>query len=83
MNETYNFNPDDKRMQLAALLQDPTQPYQRYKGPMGAPPSGGNKMMEMMMNEMMKKKPTQKPAPITEKSSIYDPASENFTPSTY
>lgn len=79
MNQAYNFNPDDKRIQLAALLQDPTQPYQKYKGPMGGPAPSGGKMMEMMMNEMMKKKP----APITEKSSIYDPASENFTPSTY
>ena len=77
MNSAYNFNPDDKRMQLAALLQDPTQPYQRYKGPMVAPSSGGTKMMEMMMNEMMKKRP----APIVDKSSIYDPASQNFTPS--
>ena len=43
MNSSYNFNPDDKRMQLAALLQDPTQPYQKYRGPLGTPAgsSGG------------------------------------------
>ena len=48
MNSSYNFNPDDKRMQLAALLQDPTQPYQRAKNTMGSPSSGGS------MNDLMK-----------------------------
>jgi hypothetical protein len=56
MNSTYNFNPDEKRMQLAALLQDPTQPYKRYSGPMGAPKSGGGGMNDMMMKMMMQGK---------------------------
>jgi len=55
MNSTYNFNPDDKRMQLAALLQDPTQPYKRYSGPMGAPKSGGGGMNDMIMKMIMQK----------------------------
>ena len=37
MNTFHNFNPDEKRMQLAALLEDPTQPYKKYSGPRGAP----------------------------------------------
>ena len=77
MNESYNFNPDEKRVQLAAMLQDPTQPYQKYKGPLGAAASGGgmnSKLLEMMM------KP--KKAPVEEKSMPYDPASQDFTPST-
>lgn len=79
MNESYNFNPDEKRVQLVALLQDPTQPYQKYKGPLGAGPSAGgaagSKMLEMMMK-------LPKKAPVEEKSMQYDPASQNFTPST-
>lgn len=57
MNSSYNFNPDDKRMQLAALLQDPTQPYQRAKNPMGTPSSGGgmNDLMKQAMLDWAKK----------------------------
>ena len=83
MNSTYNFNPDDKRMQLAAMLQDPTQPYKRYSGPMGAPKSGGGGMgsfNDMMMKRIMQ---TQPGAPVVEKSTQYDPNSQNFTPSNY
>ena len=58
MNSTYNFNPEEKRMQLAALLQDPTQPYKRYSGPMGAPKSGGGGMGGL--NDMMMKMAMQK-----------------------
>lgn len=79
MNSTYNFNPDDKRMQLAALLQDPTQPYKRYSGPMGAPKSGGGGMNDMIMKMMMQNRG----APVVEKSTQYDPNSQNFTPSNY
>jgi hypothetical protein len=64
MNSTYNFNPDDKRVQLAALLQDPTQPYRKYSGPLGAPSgsSGGmgvfnDAMMKMMMQGKFGKQP--------------------------
>lgn len=63
MNSTYNFNPDDKRMQLAALLQDPTQPYKRYSGPMGAPKSGGGGMNDMIMKMMMQNRGAQPGAP--------------------
>ena len=80
MNSIYNFNPDEKRVQLAALLQDPTQPYKRYSGPMGAPKSGGgmdSNIMKMLMQDKQKK------APVVEKSTQYDPASQNFTPSNY
>jgi hypothetical protein len=79
MNSTYNFNPDDKRMQLAAMLQDPTQPYKRYSGPMGAPKSGGGGMNDMIMKMMMQNRG----APVVEKSTQYDPSSQNFTPSNY
>ena len=79
MNSTYNFNPDDKRMQLAALLQDPTQPYKRYSGPMGAPKSGGGGMNDMIMKMIMQNRG----APVVEKSTQYDPNSQNFTPSNY
>lgn len=79
MNSTYNFNPDDKRMQLAALLQDPTQPYKRYSGPMGAPKSGGGGMDDMIMKMIMQNRG----APVVEKSTQYDPNSQNFTPSNY
>jgi len=44
-------------MQLAALLQDPTQPYQKYRGPLGTPAgSGGGGINDMMMKMMMQKK---------------------------
>lgn len=81
MNSSYNFNPDDKRMQLAALLQDPTQPYQKYRGPLGTPAGGG--MNDMMMKMMQKKAGTQPGAPVVDRSASYDPNSQNFTPSNY
>ena len=81
MNSSYNFNPDDKRMQLAALLQDPTQPYQRAKNPMGAPSSGMGGLNDMMMKMMMQKAGTQPGAPVADRSAPYDPNSQNFTPS--
>ena len=79
MNSMFNFNPDEKRVQLAALLQDPTQPYRKYSGPLGAGPSAGmnSKIMKMLMQDKPKK------APVEEKSMQYDPASQNFTPSDY
>lgn len=79
MNSMFNFNPDEKRVQLAALLQDPTQPYRKYSGPLGAGPSSG--MSSDIMKMLMKDK--QKKAPVVEKSTQYDPASQNFTPSNY
>ena len=79
MNSMFNFNPDEKRVQLAALLQDPTQPYKRYSGPMGAPKSGGGGMDDMIMKMIMQNRG----APVVEKSTQYDPASQNFTPSNY
>jgi hypothetical protein len=82
MNSSYNFNSDDKRIQLAALLQDPTQPYQKYRGPLGAPAGGGN-MNDMMMKMMMKKAGTQPGAPVVDRSTQYNPNSQNFTPSNY
>jgi len=81
MNTTYNFNPDDKRMQLAALLQDPTQPYQRAKNTMGAPSSSMGGLNDMMMKMMMQKAGTQPGAPVVDRSAPYDPNSQNFTPS--
>jgi len=81
MNKSYNFNPDEKRMQLAAMLQDPTQPYQKYKGPLGAGASAGGGMSSDIMKMLMQDKP--KKAPVEEKSMPYDPASQNFTPSNY
>ena len=82
MNSSYNFNPDDKRMQLAALLQDPTQPYQKYRGPLGTPAgSSGGGMNDMMMKMMMRKAGTQPGAPVVDRSAPYDPNSQNFTPS--
>ena len=81
MNSTYNFNPDEKRVQLAALLQDPTQPYRKYSGPLGAGPSAGGGMNSEIMKMLMQDKP--KKAPIVEKSTQYDPNSQNFTPSNY
>ena len=83
MNSSYNFNPDDKRMQLAALLQDPTQPYQRAKNTMGAPSSGMGGLNDMMMKMMMQKAGTQPGAPVVDRSAPYDPNSQNFTPSNY
>ena len=79
MNSIFNFNPDEKRVQLAALLQDPTQPYRKYSGPLGAGPSAGmnSEIMKMLMQDKQKK------APVVEKSTQYDPASQNFTPSDY
>ena len=79
MNSMFNFNPDEKRVQLAALLQDPTQPYRKYSGPRGAGPSAGmnSEIMKMLMKDKQKK------APVEEKSMQYDPASQNFTPSNY
>jgi hypothetical protein len=83
MNSSYNFNPDDKRMQLAALLQDPTQPYQKYRGPLGTPAgSSGGGMNDMMMKMLMQKNAgTQPGAPVVDRSAPYDPNSQNFTPS--
>ena len=77
MNSMFNFNPDEKRVQLAALLQDPTQPYRKYSGPLGAGPFAGmnSEIMKMLMQDKQKK------APVEEKSMQYDPASQNFTPS--
>ena len=81
MNSSYNFNPDDKRMQLAALLQDPTQPYQKYRGPLGTPVGSGGGMNDMMMKMMMQKAGTQPGAPVVDRSAPYDQNSQNFTPS--
>jgi hypothetical protein len=82
MNSSYNFNPDDKRMQLAALLQDPTQPYQKYRGPLGTPAGSGGGMNDMMMKMLMQKNAgTQPGAPVVDRSAPYDPNSQNFTPS--
>lgn len=88
MNSSYNFNPDEKRMQLAALLQDPTQPYRKYGGPLGTPGGAGGGMgafNDMMMKKMMQQKMngTQPGAPVEDRSTQYDPSSQNFTPSTY
>ena len=88
MNSSYNFNPDEKRMQLAALLQDQTQPYRKYSGPLGAPSGSGGSMggmNDMMMKKMMQQKMngTQPGAPVVDRSTQYDPSSQNFTPSTY
>ena len=81
MNSMFNFNPDEKRVQLAALLQDPTQPYRKYSGPLGAGASAGGGMSSDIMKMLMQDK--QKKAPVVEKSTQYDPASQNFTPSDY
>jgi len=81
MNSMFNFNPDEKRVQLAALLQDPTQPYRKYSGPLGAGSSAGGGMNSEIMKMLMQDK--QKKAPVVEKSTQYDPASQNFTPSDY
>ena len=75
MNSTYNFNPEEKRMQLAALLQDPTQPYRKYSGPLGALKSAGG------MNDIMKMMMQNRGATVVDKSTQYDPNSQNFTPS--
>tara|TARA_R110000868_G_scaffold59842_6_gene183527 strand:- start:58 stop:306 length:249 start_codon:yes stop_codon:yes gene_type:complete len=57
MNSMFNFNPDEKRVQLAALLQDPTQPYRKYSGPLGAPKSGGGMggLNDMLMKMAMQR----------------------------
>ena len=75
MNETYNFNPDEKRMALAALLQNSASPYQRYKGPMGSSSSAGmmGNLGEMM--KYMKRTPLEQ-APVEDRSTMYDPASQ-------
>jgi hypothetical protein len=66
MNSTYNFNPEEKRMQLAALLQDPTQPYRKYSGPLGAPGGAGNSgMNDMIMKMMMQKTSGMQPSAQT------------------
>ena len=74
MNELYNFNPDEKRMALAALLQNSASPYQRYKGPMGSPSSAG--MMGGMSELMKNMKRSQFQAPVDDRSTTYDPASQ-------
>lgn len=83
MNEIYNFNPDDKRMRLAALLQDQTPPYRKYSGPLGASTSAGDGGMKdlMMRIAMQKMNETQRGAPVVDRSIQYDPSSQNFTPS--
>ena len=67
MNQYHNFNPDEKRMALAALLQNPDQmPQDTFKMP-GTPASGmGMGLMDMA--KMMKKKDpfSQAPAPVFE-----------------
>lgn len=67
MNQYHNFNPDEKRMALAALLQNPEQmPQDTFKIP-GTPASGmGMGLMDMA--KMMKKKDpfSQAPAPVFE-----------------
>ena len=67
MNQYHNFNPDEKRMALAALLQNPEQmPQDTFKMP-GTPASGmGMGLMDMA--KMMKKKDpfSQAPAPVFE-----------------
>ena len=65
MNDSYNFNPDEKRVQLAALLQDPTQPYRKYSGPLGAPGGSGSGMggLNDMLMKMAMQRGTQPGAP--------------------
>ena len=66
MNKYHNFNPDEKRMALAALLQDPMQvPQDTFKMP-GTPAGMGMGLMDMA--KMMKKKDSfsQAPAPVFE-----------------
>ena len=54
MNKYYNFNPDEKRMALAALLQNPEQmPQDTFKMP-GTPAGMGMGLMDMV--KMMKPK---------------------------
>lgn len=74
MNELYNFNPDDKRIRLADLLQDMTQPYQKYRGPMSSAPSGPDLGKLLQLMDKMNK------APVVDKSTPYDPQSQVFTP---
>jgi len=66
MNTYHNFNPDEKRMALAALLQDPMQvPQDTFKMP-GTPAGMGMGLMDLA--KMMKKKDpfSQAPAPVFE-----------------
>lgn len=65
MNQYHNFNPDEKRMALAALLQNPEQmPQDTFKMP-GTPVAGGG-MGLMDMAKMMKKKDPFSQAPVSE-----------------
>ena len=67
MNQYHNFNPDEKRMALAALLQNPEQMSQdTFKMP--GTPSSNMGMGLMDMAKMMKKKDpfSQAPAPVFE-----------------
>lgn len=67
-NKFYNFNPDELRMRLAALLQDPTTPYERYKGSMGAPESKGNGLdFDQLMKNIAKEFQPQDPAPVEDR----------------
>ena len=66
MNTYHNFNPDEKRMALAALLQNPEQmPQDTFKMP-GTPAGMGMGLMDMA--KMIKKKDpfSQAPAPVFE-----------------
>ena len=75
MNEYHNFNPDELRVRLAALLQDPTTPYQRYKGPLGAPESKGMGLdFDKMLKNIVKRIPTQAPAPVEDRYVPPDPS---------
>lgn len=67
MNQYHNFNPDEKRMALAALLQNPEQmPQDTFKMP-GTPASGMGMGLMDMVNMMKKKDPfSQAPAPVFE-----------------
>jgi hypothetical protein len=46
-------------------------------------PAGGGGMNDMMMKMMMKKAGTQPGAPVVDRSTQYNPNSQNFTPSNY
>ena len=67
MNQYHNFNPDEKRMALAALLQNPDQmPQDTFKMP-GTPASNMGMGLMDMVNMMKKKDPfSQAPAPVFE-----------------
>lgn len=82
MNQTFNFTPEEKRVKLAELLQEPAQQYKKYSGPLSqASGSSGANIGEMMKLMMKNKKFEQLPAPTVDKSVPYDPNSQNFTPS--